>query len=174
MNILILGSGGREHALAWATLQNPKCDKLIVAPGNAGIAQIAECAALNITDGPALAEFCSENTIDLVIVGPEALCDESSRIDRFHIVLAKTLGPICSHGHESSHQNTRDKTERHHRFSMVVNEQPQSKEGPVFEEFRVCSTLHKAADWKGVFESASARQTPGVVPNTSLVAEARS
>lgn len=75
MNILILGSGGREHALAWATLQNPKCDKLIVAPGNAGIAQIAECAALNITDGPALAEFCSENTIDLVIVGPEAPLD---------------------------------------------------------------------------------------------------
>ena len=44
MNILLLGSGGREHALAWAALQNPKCDKLIVAPGNAGIAQIATCA----------------------------------------------------------------------------------------------------------------------------------
>ena len=50
MNILILGSGGREHALAWAVLQNPKCDKLIVAPGNAGIAQIADCAALDILD----------------------------------------------------------------------------------------------------------------------------
>ena len=46
MNILILGGGGREHALAWAVMQNPKCDKLIVAPGNAGIAQIADCAAL--------------------------------------------------------------------------------------------------------------------------------
>ena len=43
MNILILGGGGREHALAWAVLQNPKCDRLIVAPGNAGIAAIAEC-----------------------------------------------------------------------------------------------------------------------------------
>lgn len=72
MNILILGGGGREHALAWATLQNPKCDKLIVAPGNAGIAQIAECASLNIEDGGAVAEFSSENAIDLVIVGPEA------------------------------------------------------------------------------------------------------
>ena len=48
MNILILGGGGREHALAWAVKQNPKCDKLIVAPGNAGIAQIAECATLDI------------------------------------------------------------------------------------------------------------------------------
>ncbi|WGW03402.1 phosphoribosylamine--glycine ligase [Tropicibacter oceani] len=72
MNILILGSGGREHALAWATLQNPKCDKLIVAPGNAGIAQIAECAALDINDGGAVSEFASENAIDLVIIGPEA------------------------------------------------------------------------------------------------------
>ena len=72
MNILILGSGGREHALAWATLQNPKCDKLIVAPGNAGIAQIADCASLDILDGAAVVVFCEENSIDFVIVGPEA------------------------------------------------------------------------------------------------------
>ncbi|MHA6347395.1 phosphoribosylamine--glycine ligase [Roseivivax sp. CAU 1761] len=72
MNILILGGGGREHALAWAALQNPKCDKLIVAPGNAGIAQIATCARLDIEDGGAVAEFAGENAIDLVIIGPEA------------------------------------------------------------------------------------------------------
>ncbi len=72
MNILILGSGGREHALAWAALQNPKCDKLIVAPGNAGIAMIAECARLDINDGGAVAEFAGDNAIDLVIIGPEA------------------------------------------------------------------------------------------------------
>jgi phosphoribosylamine--glycine ligase len=54
MNILILGSGGREHALAWAVKQNPKCDRLIVAPGNAGIAQIAECANFDINDGPSV------------------------------------------------------------------------------------------------------------------------
>ncbi len=72
MNILILGSGGREHALAWAVKQNPKCDRLIVAPGNAGIADLAECAALDILDGAAVAGFCAENAIDFVIVGPEA------------------------------------------------------------------------------------------------------
>ena len=72
MNILILGGGGREHALAWAALQNPKCDKLIVAPGNAGIAAIAECADLNIEDGGAIATFAEENAIDFVIIGPEA------------------------------------------------------------------------------------------------------
>lgn len=72
MNILILGGGGREHALAWAIKQNPKCDRLIVAPGNAGIAMIAECAALDIMDGDAVVGFASENAVDLVIVGPEA------------------------------------------------------------------------------------------------------
>jgi len=72
MNILILGGGGREHALAWAAMQNPKCDKLIVAPGNAGIAQIATCADLDILEGAAVVNFCEAEAIDLVIVGPEA------------------------------------------------------------------------------------------------------
>ncbi len=72
MNILILGSGGREHSLAWAVKQNPKCDRLIVAPGNAGIAEIAECAGLDIENGGAVVTFADENAIDFVIVGPEA------------------------------------------------------------------------------------------------------
>ena len=72
MNILILGSGGREHALAWAVKQNPKCDRLIVAPGNAGIAALAECADLNILDGAEVVAFATENAIDFIIVGPEA------------------------------------------------------------------------------------------------------
>jgi phosphoribosylamine--glycine ligase len=72
MNILILGSGGREHSLAWAVLQNPKCDKLIVAPGNAGIAQIADCAAIDINDGGTVVEFAARNNVDFVIIGPEA------------------------------------------------------------------------------------------------------
>ncbi|GGX54758.1 phosphoribosylamine--glycine ligase [Tateyamaria omphalii] len=72
MNILILGGGGREHSLAWAVLQNPKCDRLVVAPGNAGIAAIAECASLDINDGGVVATFVEEECIDFVIVGPEA------------------------------------------------------------------------------------------------------
>ncbi|WP_022702783.1 phosphoribosylamine--glycine ligase [Pseudorhodobacter ferrugineus] len=72
MNILILGSGGREHSLAWAIKQNPKCDRIIVAPGNAGIAQLAECADINILDGAAVVTFCEENAVDFVVVGPEA------------------------------------------------------------------------------------------------------
>ena len=72
MNILILGSGGREHSLAWAVMQNPKCDKLIVAPGNAGIAAIATCASLDINDGGEVVTFAEEEAIDFVIIGPEA------------------------------------------------------------------------------------------------------
>ena len=72
MNILILGSGGREHALAWAVKQNPKTDRLIVAPGNGGIAMVAECADLDILDSAAVVAFCEEQSIDFVIIGPEA------------------------------------------------------------------------------------------------------
>ncbi|MDO5643002.1 MAG: phosphoribosylamine--glycine ligase [Paracoccus sp. (in: a-proteobacteria)] len=72
MNILILGSGGREHALAWAIRQNPKCDRLIVAPGNPGIAALAECADLDIMSRSEVSEFAQQNAIDLVVVGPEA------------------------------------------------------------------------------------------------------
>ncbi|MBC6442671.1 MAG: phosphoribosylamine--glycine ligase [Rhodobacteraceae bacterium] len=72
MNILILGGGGREHALAWACAQNPKCDRLFCAPGNAGIARLAECAAVDILNGDAVVEFCAARAIDFVIIGPES------------------------------------------------------------------------------------------------------
>ena len=91
MNILILGSGGREHALAWAVMQNPKCDKLIVAPGNAGIARIAECAALDIMDGGAVARFAEENAIEFVIVGPEAPLWVSLAVADWGVKLALAL-----------------------------------------------------------------------------------
>ncbi|MXP28081.1 phosphoribosylamine--glycine ligase [Porphyrobacter algicida] len=72
MNILLLGSGGREHALAWKLAQSPSCDKLWASPGNPGIAQEAECVALDATDHAAVTAFCRENGVDLVVVGPEA------------------------------------------------------------------------------------------------------
>ena len=72
MNILLLGSGGREHALAWKLAQSPRCDKLWAAPGNPGIAQHAECTALNAGDHDAVVGFCQDNQIGLVVIGPEA------------------------------------------------------------------------------------------------------
>ena len=72
MNILLLGSGGREHALAWKMAASPLTDQLYCAPGNAGIAQDATCVALNPADHAAVVEFCKSHAIDLVVVGPEA------------------------------------------------------------------------------------------------------
>jgi phosphoribosylamine---glycine ligase len=72
MNILLLGSGGREHALAWKMAASPLTDRLFCAPGNAGIAREAECVALDIADHAALIAFCKQNRIGFVVVGPEA------------------------------------------------------------------------------------------------------
>ena len=72
MKILVIGSGGREHTLVWKLAQSPHATQLWCAPGNAGIAQLAECADLDILDGPAVVAFCEENAIDFVVIGPEA------------------------------------------------------------------------------------------------------
>jgi len=72
MNILLLGSGGREHALAWKLAQSPLCDKLYAAPGNPGVAKHAELTALDVTDHAIVAAFCEEKRIGLVVIGPEA------------------------------------------------------------------------------------------------------
>jgi phosphoribosylamine--glycine ligase len=71
MKILLLGSGGREHALAWKIAASPLVTKLWCAPGNAGIAREAECVALDVADHGAVTDFCKTNTVDLVVVGPE-------------------------------------------------------------------------------------------------------
>ena len=72
MNILLIGSGGREHALAWKIAASTELTKLWCAPGNAGIAREAECIALNVADHAAVIAFCKTNKVDLVVVGPEA------------------------------------------------------------------------------------------------------
>jgi phosphoribosylamine--glycine ligase len=71
MNILLIGSGGREHALAWKIAGSPLVTKLWCAPGNAGIAREAECIALDVADHAAVIAFCRANKVDLVVVGPE-------------------------------------------------------------------------------------------------------
>ncbi|MCY4152589.1 MAG: phosphoribosylamine--glycine ligase [Aestuariivita sp.] len=71
MNILILGSGGREHSIACAVKQNPKCRTLFVAPGNAGISEIAACVPVDINNPDAVVHLAKEKSIDFVIIGPE-------------------------------------------------------------------------------------------------------
>jgi phosphoribosylamine--glycine ligase len=72
VNVLLIGSGGREQALAWKLAQSPLLDRLYCAPGNAGIAEVAECIALDIADHAAVIGFCQEGGIGLVVIGPEA------------------------------------------------------------------------------------------------------
>src|SRR5690349_19980189 len=92
MNILILGSGGREHALAWKIADSPLIERLYCAPGNAGIAQQAECVPLDLTDYAAVAGFCRDRRIDLVVVGPEVpLC--AGIVDDLESAGVKAFGP---------------------------------------------------------------------------------
>src|SRR3954468_9884747 len=72
MNVLLLGSGGREHALAWKIAASPLLTKLWCAPGNAGIAREAECVALDITDHTEVIGFCRDHAVDFVVGGPDA------------------------------------------------------------------------------------------------------
>jgi phosphoribosylamine--glycine ligase len=92
VNILLLGSGGREHALAWKMAASPLVERLICAPGNAGIAREAECVALDIADHAAVIAYCRNNGIDFVVVGPEApLC--AGIVDDLEAAGIKTFGP---------------------------------------------------------------------------------
>ena len=72
MRVLVIGSGGREHALCWSIAASPLLTKLWCAPGNPGIAQVADCVPIGVLDFPALVAFAQDNEIDLVVPGPEA------------------------------------------------------------------------------------------------------
>jgi phosphoribosylamine--glycine ligase len=92
MNILLLGSGGREHALAWKIAASPLLTKLWCAPGNAGIAREAECVPLDITDHSAVIDFCKRNSVDFVVVGPETPL-AAGIVDDLAIAGIKAFGP---------------------------------------------------------------------------------
>jgi phosphoribosylamine--glycine ligase len=92
MNILLLGSGGREHALAWKIAASPLVERFYCAPGNAGIARECELAALDLADHAGIIAFCKSHRIDLVVVGPEApLC--AGVVDDLAAAGIKAFGP---------------------------------------------------------------------------------
>jgi len=92
MKVLLVGSGGREHALAWKLAQSPLLGKLWATPGNPGIAQHAECVALNLSDHQAVIGFCRENGVDLVVIGPEQPLVEGLA-DALEAAGVKAFGP---------------------------------------------------------------------------------
>ncbi len=92
MNILVIGSGGREHSLCWTIAKSPKVETLYCAPGNGGIKDVATCIDLNVEDHEEVITFCRSNKIGLVVVGPEApLVDGLA--DSLRTVDIKTFGP---------------------------------------------------------------------------------
>src|SRR5262249_28720524 len=92
MNILLLGSGGREHALAWKIAASPLTNRLYCAPGNAGIAREADCVALDVTDLAAVVAFCRSQAMAFVVVGPEAPL-VAGIVDDLEAAGFKTFGP---------------------------------------------------------------------------------
>ncbi len=95
MKILVVGSGGREHALCWAISASPLCDELYCAPGNAGIAQVADCIDIAAMDLGALLKFCRDKQIDFVVVGPEdPLC--AGLVDQLNEAGIKAFGPSAA------------------------------------------------------------------------------
>lgn len=92
MRILVVGSGGREHALTWKIAQSPLVERVYCAPGNAGMAQIAEIISLGVNDIDALADFAEANEIDLTVVGPEAPLI-AGIVDRFEARGLRIFGP---------------------------------------------------------------------------------
>ena len=92
MKIMIVGGGGREHAIAWAVAKSPKCDKLYAAPGNAGIAELAECVDISVMDADSLVAFAKEKDVDFVIVAPDDPL-AAGVADAFLDAGIKTFGP---------------------------------------------------------------------------------
>ena len=92
MKILVIGGGGREHALVWKIAQSPKVEKIYCAPGNAGIGQLAECVDIKVEDLDGLAEFAKANGVDLTVVGPEVPLTLGV-VDRFEQDGLRIFGP---------------------------------------------------------------------------------
>jgi phosphoribosylamine--glycine ligase len=95
MNVLLLGSGGREHALAWKLAASPLLSELYAAPGNPGIAEEAEIVDLKVGDFAAIEVFCKTKKIDLVVVGPEAPL-VAGLVDRLSAAGIKAFGPVAA------------------------------------------------------------------------------
>src|SRR5216683_18170 len=113
MRILVIGGGGREHALCWAIAASPLCTKLYCAPGNAGIAQMATCIDVAIDDLPGIVALAAREKIDFVVVGPEGPL-VAGLADRLSEAGIKVFGPSAQAAQlESSKGFTKELCRRH-------------------------------------------------------------
>jgi len=132
MKVLVVGSGGREHALVWKIAQSPLVEKVYCAPGNAGIAGLAECVPIQVTDILALRRFVRENGVELTVVGPEEPLVRGI-VDEFRAVGLKVFGPLQAAARLEG--------------SKVFSKQLMARHGIPTAEFRVFNAPDRAKEY---------------------------
>jgi len=159
MNVLIVGSGGREHALAWKATQSPRLTRLFVAPGNGGTARLAQNVSIQMEDSTALAAFARDHGIELVIVGPEAPL-AAGVADDLRAGGIRVFGPSRAAAQiEASKAFAKAFMARHHiptaRFSA-------------FTEFNAAHDFLRAVDYPVVIKASGLAAGKGVIVPTSM------
>lgn len=148
-SVLVIGSGGREHAIVDALSRSPQVGKIYCAPGNAGIASQAECVAIGVTDIDALADFAKNNNVDLTVVGPEAAL-AAGVADRFHAEGLRIFGPTKA-------------------AARIESSKEFAKE--VMDKFNVPTAAYRVFDeYQPAWEYVKSRPLPAVIKYDGLAA----
>lgn len=155
MRILVVGGGAREHALIWKIAQSPLVETLYCAPGNAGIAELAECLPIKATDIDALADFAEKNAIDLTVVGPEAPLT-AGIVDRFESIGRRIMGPSASPAQIEG--------------SKIFAKKLMQNYGIPTADFHVCESLEDAQHFLNRFYTQNPSHTPIVIKADGLAA----
>jgi phosphoribosylamine--glycine ligase len=153
MNVLLIGSGGREHAIAWKVAQSKKLRKLYTAPGNPGTAACGENVPISVNDTDQLVDFAKQNKIELVIVGPEGPL-AAGAVDAFEKAGIKAFGPSCGAAQLEADKAFAKQLMR----SAAIS----SAEGQVFERFRDAKAYIASRDEPVVVKAAGLAAGKGV------------
>ena len=157
MNILVIGNGGREHALVWKLAQSPRVSTIYCAPGNAGIAELAECVPIKVDDLPGLQLFAKDNAIDLTIVGPE-LPLSLGIADEFRKAKLRIFGPTRNAARiESSKSFAKE---------LMVRENIPTADSRTFDRFDAALTWLETCDMPLVVKADGLAQGKGVSKGT--------
>ena len=154
MKLLVIGNGGREHALVWKLAQSPRVSKIYCAPGNAGIAQLAECVPLKVDDLPGLQAFAQEHTIDLTIVGPE-LPLSLGIADEFRKAKLRIFGP--------TRHAARIESSKSFAKELMVREQIPTAASRTFDQLDLALTYIETCDMPLVVKADGLAQGKGVL-----------
>lgn len=154
MRLLVIGNGGREHALVWKLSQSPRVSKIYCAPGNAGISQLAECVSIQVDDIPALQGFAKEHDIDLTIVGPE-LPLSLGIADEFRKAQLKIFGP--------TRNASRIESSKSFAKELMVREKIPTAASRTFDTLDLALTWLESCDMPLVVKADGLAQGKGVI-----------